>query len=73
MSLSNVVPDLGPRYIVEGLLGRGRMGAVYLALDLSLDCTVAVKVIHSGYFSAAHLEAEVKAVQASLARFVAHS
>lgn len=40
-------PDLGPRYEVSGRLGRGGMGAVYLAHDRSLDRDVAIKVLDS--------------------------
>ena len=34
---------LRDRYRIEGQLGKGGMGAVYLAHDLTLDCKVAVK------------------------------
>ncbi|MCX7704390.1 MAG: serine/threonine-protein kinase, partial [Planctomycetota bacterium] len=36
---------LGGRYIVLSILGRGGMGAVYLAKDTQLDVVVAVKVL----------------------------
>ena len=37
---------LGPQYRVDRELGRGGMGVVYLARDLTLDRPVAIKVIH---------------------------
>ncbi|MEO7520813.1 MAG: serine/threonine-protein kinase [Gemmatimonas sp.] len=43
--LRDVSAALGGRYQVERLLGRGGMGAVYLARDLQLDRNVAVKVL----------------------------
>ena len=42
-------PDLGSRYEVKGRLGRGGMGAVYLAYDRSLERDVAVKVLDAAH------------------------
>ena len=45
--IDSVAPDrvLGRRYVLLSLLGRGGMGAVYLAKDGDLDETVAVKTL----------------------------
>src|SRR5499427_5844474 len=48
--------SIGFQYRIERLLGRGGMGAVYLAHELALDCDVALKVLppeHAGHPSCA--------------------
>ncbi|WP_163566651.1 protein kinase domain-containing protein [Fodinicola feengrottensis] len=42
---------LGERYQIRGLIARGGMATVYLAVDQRLERTVALKVMHPAYAS----------------------
>lgn len=47
--LASLQAELGPRYAVEELIGKGGMALVYRALDLQLQRPVAVKVLSPSF------------------------
>jgi len=49
-SIVHPVPDLGERYQVLGQIGSGGMGTVWKVHDLSLDQTLAIKILHPEMF-----------------------
>jgi serine/threonine-protein kinase len=53
------------KYVVEGLLGSGAMGAVFRARQVALEKTVAIKVLHGEHANdptfAARFQREAKA------------
>lgn len=62
---------LAGRYQIQGLLGRGGMGEVYLAEDLTLDQTVALKFLPDSVKSDAERLARFR-TEVSVARQVSH-
>ena len=65
------LPRLGGRYRAVRCLGRGPLGAVYEAQDLSLETTVAVKVVRLECFASASAQAALRRAVAAHRR-VAH-
>lgn len=68
----SALPDLGDRYEVLELIGRGGMGAVYKAIDRSLNKVFAVKVLNPGL---AHDRVAVKRfeLEAAAAKNLTHA
>src|SRR5690242_11243486 len=52
--------NFGPRYKIQNMLGEGGMGAVYKALDVELERTVALKLIRPGLAMDANVSARFK-------------
>jgi WD40 repeat protein len=57
-----------PDYEIQGLLGHGGMGVVYRAQQISLNRTVALKMILGGAFATAKSQARFRAEAAAIAR-----
>jgi serine/threonine-protein kinase len=55
---------LGDKYVLEELIGKGTYGAVWKAMDKSLERTVAVKLLHGGLKDFQQLKNEGKALSA---------
>ena len=54
--LEGIESALGPRYVLKGELGRGRVAAVYLADDRKLERAVAIKVIRDEVVASVHAQ-----------------